>query len=380
MRPGDVVLHVDELSRAQAYRPIELQDTRYRLTPVRSGSEADLMSFLQEDTGERKSEYITKIRRLLAEGRRWNRTVLHSPSDQKIAFYVSGRDGSELVVPMFRIKATKLENTVTRQLLYLVRDQARREGQCVVRIADQYISGNTKRVIREDGFVLQDGNWIGFVISVCADSGTVYARTIEAGRTVSVQIPALRPHLSPIIAAELERTLWPAKITDSDLPSYLIPIRHIWSSELFGVPLTLIPRSDRLGLSREHVYYRSPRPRVEQAPARLVWYVTGSGTDGLAAVIGCSRLEEVVCDRPAVLYEAFRHLGVWQREQINRAADSDQALALRFIDTEIFSHLVTLRRLRELAAENRQSLSLRSPQRISPGLFAAIYQEGNANA
>ena len=57
-------------------------------------------------------------------------------------------------------------------------------------------------------------------------------------------------------------------------------------------------------------------------------------------------------------------------------AKNGTALALRFADTEVFPHQVTLRRLRGLASEYVQSLSLRSAEKISPSLFAAIYQEG----
>jgi predicted nucleic acid-binding protein len=380
MRPADVVLHVDELSRAQAYRPIELQDTEYLLAPVRSGSEAELIAFLNASDGERKPEYMARVRVLLAEGRRWNRVVLRSPKSEPIAFYVVGTSDTELVVPIFRIRTPRLENTIARQLLSVLRDQARHEGRSIVRITDPSLSKYTEIAVRDNGFIRHRGSWIGFVISACADSATVDALAAEAAQSVDLRMPTLRPHLSPVIAAELERTLWPAKIIDSDLPSYLIPIRHTWSAELFGVPQTLMPRPNRLGISREHVYYRSPRPRVEQAPARLVWYVTGSRTEGLAAIIGCSRLDEISCDTPAVLYQAYRHLGVWQREEINRAASSGKALALRFADTEVFPRRVTLRRLRQLAAENRQRLALRSPQKISAELFAAIYQEGHPRA
>ena len=74
--------------------------------------------------------------------------------------------------------------------------------------------------------------------------------------------------------------MWPVKIVDSDLPSYLVPIKHAWSSDLFGVPQTMTPRPNMLGLSREHVYYRSPIPRTP-APARLVWYVTDAPRGGV---------------------------------------------------------------------------------------------------
>jgi GNAT superfamily N-acetyltransferase len=59
MRPADVVLHVDELARAQAYRPVQLQDTAYRLAPVRSGSEEELLLFLNSGEGEHKAKYLS---------------------------------------------------------------------------------------------------------------------------------------------------------------------------------------------------------------------------------------------------------------------------------------------------------------------------------
>lgn len=377
MRPADVVLHVDELARAQAYRPVELEETRYRLSPVRSGAEDILAAFLNEVGGERKPQYLATVRQLLAEGRRWDRILLLSPAGEPVAFYVIGARDGELEVPLFRIKSPRLERTIARQLLFLIRDCARREGQQIIKITDPHLTSYSEMTIRDDGFLRHDGTWTGLVISACADSKAVDAVMSRVAQSVGLTMPALRPSLSPVIAAELERTLWPAKITDSDLPSYLVPIRHVWSADLFGVPRTLLPRPDNLGLSREHVYYRSPRPRVEQAPARLVWYVSGSSPNGLAAVIGCSRLEEVVRDTPAALYSTYRHLGVWSREQITRAAHNGQALALRFTDTEIFPHQIPLRRLYQLAAQDGQKLSLRSSQKISARLFAAIYQEGH---
>jgi hypothetical protein len=68
-------------------------------------------------------------------------------------------------------------------------------------------------------------------------------------------------------------------------------------------------------------------------------------------VIACSRLEEVIAARPAELHQRFRHLGVWQQDQVTRAARNGTALALRFADTEIFPHRVPLRRIRKRRME-----------------------------
>jgi hypothetical protein len=380
MRPTDVMLHVDELAHAQDYRPVELEDTAYNLSPVRSGSEARLEEFLNEAGGERKQPYMSLVRSLLAEGQRWDRTFLISPKQERVAFYVMGSHDGELRVPIFRISSPRLESTIARQLLYKIRDRALSDGRTLVKITDPHLGRETEKVIRDSGFVLHDGAWIGLVIRACADSVTVDELMSEAAESVNLTMPALRPHLSPGIAAELERTLWPAKITDSDLPTYLVPIRPRWSSDLFGLPRTLMPRQDSLGLSREHVYYRSPRPRVEQAPARLLWYVSGSRPGGIGAIVACSRLEEVACDKPSVLYSTYRHLGVWTRDRISEAAHDGQALALRFADTEIFPRQVSLRRLHALATENCQRLWLRSPSKVTTQFFAAVYREGQSDA
>ncbi len=120
-----------------------------------------------------------------------------------------------------------------------------------------------------------------------------------------------------------------------------------------------------------------PRPRVVSAPARLLWYASGAGKDsGVAAVIACSRLEEVIAARPAELHQRFRHLGVWQQDQVTAAARNGTALALRFADTEIFPRRVSLRRLQRLASQFGHPLSLRSAMKVSPQFFTAVYQEG----
>jgi GNAT superfamily N-acetyltransferase len=376
MYPSDVILHVDELSRAQAYRPVQLQDTRYRLAPVRSGTEAELLTFLHTAEGESKARYLELIRGIASGGPRWTRTVLRNPDNKPIALFATGEAGEELVVPVLRIAGGRLEQTTTRQILFQVRDQARREGRGVIRVTEPNLADETQRILREDGFLRIDNHWIALVIRACGNATEINALVTRTARQVGLQLPALQPGLSAVIAADLERTMWPAKITDSLLATYLIPIRPAFSADLFGIPQALTPRPNMIGLSREHVYYRSPTPPAA-APARLIWYVTDAHRGGVAAAIGCSRLDETLTGKPVVLFQRFRHLGVWQLDQVRQAAKAGQAQALRFADTEIFDRQITLRRLRKLADRHGQTLALRSPQKITADLFGAIYQEGH---
>lgn len=376
MQPSDVILHVDELSRAQAYQPVQLQDTGYRLAPVRSGTEGELLTFLHSTEGERKGEYLELVREIAAGGPAWTRTVLRNPDDKPIAFYATGDVDEELDVPILRVIGARLEQTITRQILFQIRDQARRAGRSIIRITDPSMASETQRILREEGFLRVDTHWVALAIQGCGTASAINALIVGTAQQAGLRLPTLQSGLSAVIAADLERTMWPAKITDSLLPSYLVPIRPAWSADLFGIPHTLTPRPNMIGLSREHVYYRSTIPRTP-APARLIWYITDEQRGGVAAVIGCSRLDEAAIGKPTALFQRFRHLGVWQLDQVTKAAKSGQAQALRFADTEIFDHQISLRRLRRLAADHGQTPALRSPQKITPALFAAIYQEGH---
>ena len=375
MHPSDVILAVDELARAQAYQPLQLQDTRYRLVPVRAGTEEELLTFLHNSQGEQKTAYLDLIRSVAAAGPQWTRLVLRDPHGKPVAFYVTGESGQELAIPVLRIAEPRMEQTLTRQILFQVRDQARRENCSIVRITEPNLASETQRILREDGFLRIEGHWIALVICACGDSSVINTLVSQAAQSVGLRLQDLQPGLSAVIAADLERAMWPVKITDSLLATYLIPIKPAWSADLFGIPQALTPRPAMLGLSREHVYYRSPTPPT-RAPARVIWYVTDARSGGVTAAIGSSRLEETVTDKPALLFQRYRHLGALNLDQVNQVARKRRIEALRFADTEIFPHPIRLRHLKQLAAEHGQTLALRSPQRIHPGLFTAIYQKG----
>ena len=161
MRPSDVVLQLDELSRAQEYRPAQLESTQYALTPVRPRSDADLLPFMHDNKGERKPGYLARIRRLLAEGPLWNRLILRDPRGDPIAFFVTGADDSQLLVPVLRVRTGRQEETVTRQLLFLLRKQACAAGKNAIRITDPALADTAMRAIREEGLVHDKDSWVG---------------------------------------------------------------------------------------------------------------------------------------------------------------------------------------------------------------------------
>jgi hypothetical protein len=376
LRPAAVVVHLDELARAEAYRPAALLDTSYRRHLIGVENESDLTVLVNQSAGERPRDLVRTVRELGLAGS--DRVGIYNPEGQIVAAVATVHRDGVLTIPLLRTANTGLADTLARQLLFQLRQQARDAGAAIIRITDRYSSAGARLAAVSDGFHQADDEYYAFVVDECGPAAQVEHHVAVAARQAGVPEPApLRSDMPAVAAAELERIWWPAKITDSGLPTYLIPIQQAFSVDLLGVPHAFV-RHDALGLAREHVYYRSPRGLRLQAPARLLWYISGTGT-GVAyqpGVVACSQLDSVVTDTPQELHSRYRHLGVWDLGTILQASRDGQVQALRFTNTEPLAQ-IPLPRLRKIAtAHGHRSVPPQGPVRLPAELFAALYQEG----
>jgi len=214
------------------------------------------------------------------------------------------------------------------------------------------------------------------------------ASTLEAIRGVPKSFglresaALLRKSVLPAsLVAELEQRFWPMKIQGSDLPTFLVPIRPAFAMELFDSDLSMgtLFRQMPLGIYREQVYYRSPRPSGGlKAPARLLWYVKQQpGVNGSGMIRASSYLLEIAVDRPRTLYRRNSQLGVYSKGDVEGVSRNGQAMALRFGLTEPFPQPLPLSVVRELAAQRGcNNLQLQSPWKVPENLFEDIYERG----
>jgi hypothetical protein len=380
LRPVDVLVHIDELARAEAYRPIAFLDTPLRRQLIGAGHDKALRTLVNRAANERPADLERSIRELARSGH--DRVGVFEPNGGAVGAYATSIAAGVLEVPLLRVADNAGADTLARQLLFLLRQQARAAKTSVVRITDHHPSPPIILAAIGDGFLRQDVSYFAYVLDVAASAAEVEHRAVLAARSVSLPAPApMYAGIPAIVAAEIERRWWPAKVVDSQLPTYLIPIQQRYSIDLLGVPMGLFPREAGLGLSREHVYYRSPHGAYPRGPARLLWYMSGSGGGPHPpGVIACSQLDEVMTGSPDELHSRFRHLGVWSVERIKEAARHGLVQALRFSNTEVFSRPVGLKRLRELGKDHEEHALPQGPLRISSALFADLYAEGGGRA
>ncbi len=380
MQPSEVVTQLNELLQAEAYRPVELQNTTYTTRSLRKETDHDLRPLVTTAGGEPPDNLVRTLKQ--SAGPRDQRIGTFDGSGRLVALLAPRVTNGVLDVAVARVVDRRPADTLAQQMVFYLRQYARDHGCHVITITDDYPSPHIRQAAISDGFHEIGGHLVGFALAMAGAAPQISDRAVSAARRAGVpEPPRLRPAMPSIVAAEIERVWWPVKILDSELPTYLIPIQQVFSSELLGVPTSLIPRSDHLGLSREHVYYRSPRGPRPVAPARLLWYMSkgGRSVPTPAAIIGCSQLDAVVDGTPEELHSRFQHLGVWNERTIAQAAHDGKAQALRFTNTEIFTNPVSVERFQQLAETHGGSTQPPvGPRRISTELFAAIYQEGLA--
>ncbi|MEU6189673.1 GNAT family N-acetyltransferase [Nocardia sp. NPDC047038] len=374
--PDHLVTHLDKLARAWAYQPARLQGSAYDRIRADANDESRLQASLARTSGETRSKLRDLLRKLAREEvPRW---LIRAGDEPAIACYAAHLDGRVLRVPLLRTAEHELSDTIARQLLWLLRRDARDQGAHVIDVSDQHVGGILTRAMAFDPFHHHGDHRYAWVIPVCGSGHDISHATNEARRLVGMGAgPLLRSGLPPRAAAEIERSLWPAKLIDSALRHYVIPIQPRWSSELLGYPLQLTARPVELSLGREQVYYRAADTKLT-APARILWRVS-QGPRTSAEIIGTSFLDAIDADTPTQLHSALAHYGVIDLPGLTKLAGGKPTVqALRFSDTELFNRPISNGTYHQLREQHRGPRTFYGPQPITPELFATLYRTGTA--
>jgi hypothetical protein len=380
LSPVEVIVRIDELVHAEAYRPVELVRTTYSERRLGVGETQGLQTLANTGGGERPAQWTSLLSSLAIAGK--DRFGVYDAAGEVVAAYCVWSADGVLDVPMLRVTSKPIGDTIARQLLFQLRQRARSVQASLIRIGDQHLPRRVRLAALDDGFGESGDHLYALILDVAACSDRVEHVAALAARRGGLPEPSsLRSTMHVAVAAELERTWWPVKILDALLPTYIIPIQQAYSADLLGIPNGLLPRSDTLGLNREHVYYKRPGGTQVHAPGRLLWYMSQGGRSAHepSAIVACSQLESVMTGTVDDLHSRYQHLGVWDRRTIAASERDGKVQALRFINTEIFPSPVERTRIEQLARENGSTgQPPTGPLPIPPEFFAALYAEGRS--
>ncbi|NEP78742.1 MAG: GNAT family N-acetyltransferase [Okeania sp. SIO3C4] len=403
IHPRDLIIQVDEIRRQTEYQPVRLAGTLLQKNRVTLGQEKLLNEYFRADKlGETKADFKQKILRFITEKDKFDCFLVFEREKQPLALVVYDRRKKyELEIPLMRVVETSITATIANHLVFESISISAREERNFTKITDPFLPEAVIRNIHQDGtFDEFDNTYLRANMAIAKTANQLshdleklavsLGKEYDFFRKISqlLQKKVENENEQKELYFNLEKYLWPAKIIDANLPTWIIPIKAFWAKDLFDEELAnnyLLGSKTELALKRELVFYRSKRASAGLKPGvigRIIWYVSNdeSFPYGTTKVIkACSRLDEVIVDKPEKLYRQFRNLGVYKLEdliKITKNKPNEDIMAIRFSDTQILTNTITLKELQDIL---KKHITVQGVFKITPEQFAEIYDKANKN-
>lgn len=373
-RPGELVTQIDSLQQGHLYNRSEIAGTNEifgsRLTEVSD----DLIARVKAGH-EKHHEVRRPLARCLADPHRFHSHQIRDRDGVLLAAYVIDRQPKVHEVPFFRVCDKRRAATLSRAILTgIVRDAAA-IGIGAVLVTDQQADA---LACADLGFLPVKQGQLKLILSGWLSIDQVPALLAWDDPQVAkikAALPAART--DTLVASELEHTLWPAKLSDSAIPSFVVPIKARFAEHLFDYRLaagSLFGADVDLALNPESAYYRAARPGIA-SPARVLWYVCQSDNyPATMSIRACSRIMEVVKGPPKQLFKRYRRLGVYKWSDLMETAGTaeNEIMAFRFDDTELLSPL-SWDEFQPILKAHDVHTTLQSPIQIPAEVFGELY-------
>lgn len=394
--PSDIIIHLDELIREEEYQPSKLAGTSIISRRIQSNEQKQFAREFQcVNEGEKVAELIGQLRQYSSQPNLYISSVVLLGKEPVTLIAYARPNSQTLELPLIRAGKSSLSPTVIRNLILQSIIMSANEGRYFTKISDKYLSPTVLSALNEYGFFKISDYFFKINLNLANNAKDLayFLRTIMpcvseqerfffAQFAEQLELSHTEENINNL--AKLEKLMWPAKILDANIPSFMVPIRPQWAEQLFDAGLAeqnLFGVDPFLALNVESVFYRSKlNARGISAPARILWYITGNRSYYQTQCIrACSILDEVVINKPGPIFKRFRRLGVYQWQDLYNLAKSDvecDIMALKFSHTELFSAPLTLKIIRKAFDDFNIKVPLRSPIPLPNELFARLYLQG----
>ncbi|HEX3856276.1 MAG TPA: GNAT family N-acetyltransferase [Verrucomicrobiae bacterium] len=391
LHPTELINQLDSVKREAEYQPARLAGSRMKEMLLTSEHEAlAIEAFQQTALGERKSDFQKHLHRHLSHPKESECKLIVDENEHPVVLIIRNRSTAHTTeIPLLRTARHPLAPTVVRHLLRQTLEDSARENRDCTKVSDGNAGAVVVDALRETGFVPVGATWMKINLACVETATAITVRLFELAKNapelkngialIATALADLQKNPLPTLAAQIERALWPAKIVDADLPSFIVPIRPEWAEHFFDEELAsrrLFGLRHDLHFGREAVYYRSKQISGLKFPGRILWYVSqGNENTGSMSVKACSSLDEIVIGKPKELYKQFRRLGVYEWRNVWELAHKnldEKIMAIRFGDTERFHTPVSHQQLKKLGIAG----TIQSPRPITQEVFAKIYSMG----
>lgn len=385
LRPTDFILIIDQGNNKANYISTRIAGVNYDYTQLKSKEIDSLIDiFLAKEISEKTHELRSILTNIGGNLDKCQIKTVTDRSGRKIGIWACELESNSLRILLIRTVKSRLSGTLFKQLLIEAINYGRAKGKNLISVYDRYINTDGLETLEALGFILKDNIWHKMTMAGVTTSKNLFSKQLIQSILNKQRIEKFNSsEATPEFKCNVERMFWPLKFSDLDIPVYIIPIKPYWSSQLIDVYAannTLFGAPPELAWNRENVYYRSVKPVSEISPARILWYASTSKDqykERTNAIVGYSYLDEVHIGEAKILFQRFRHYGIYEWKDIYKQAKYDAhniIKAIKFSDTEVFKNPISFTQVNEILSTNgRRKNTFASPLEISNDIFLKLY-------
>ena len=395
IHPADLILHTDALLRSVEYQPQRFGESAIRIRRLTEVDIAEVVTTFADDASEGKKRFASKLRSLLSQPKEiTTQLISHNNAPLGLISYQI-IPNKKLMVNMALLAQNTLSDTLSVGMVkWMIEESLSAHVPCLC-VSNTNMSLAIIIACMKFGFYGHEKNLIRLTECKCLTSAQIRARMDEHETTSilpgkycrqvrdDIDRATSSADKAPLIS--IERNLWPLKIEDLDIPTYIVSIRPKYAMHLFDQRMSsedLFGGDSRLLLNIENSYYRSLRGLEIMAPGRILWYVSKGERhyQGTQAIRAVSYLNEVHKGKPKEIFGRFQHLGIYKWTDVLATARGDykrELMAFIFSHTETFNNPVSRSCLEEIwRNEIDGKFFIHAPVKITDILFWRIYKLG----
>jgi predicted nucleic acid-binding protein len=383
--PQRFILEVDQLINKELYSPQKIAGVISHTIKKIGSDELDqcIDVFYAKSSSEKKTVFKDIVNSSLSSKNSEIKIIKYE--DSPIAFFSVENMNDTLFVHFIRVLDKGNSQTLFMQIIFNLINESLKKEAFRIMILEKYFSEYQEIILRKFGFVFISNSWQKLSIDKMINSSQI--SEINNGfidKSIIETLEVLDKKTKDDVLLGLEYKLFPLKFSDLDIPCYIIPILPHWAGQLFDINIskqTLFGADADKLWNIENVYYRHTKPINETAPARILWYASNDKTiERSQAIIATSYLDEVMTDKPKMLFQKNKHYGIYEWKNIYELCNGDietAIRALRFSHTEIFSKPIEYEFIQEVLVSNgMKKNTFPSPLKVNKEIFNKIYLRG----
>lgn len=385
--PAEFYHNIDSILSREVLQTELLPSTHGKLANIRLDETALCSIFLNTAQGEKRHEFVGKLRKNIKNS--FLKSITISNDNYGILYY-SIEQGT-LTVHLLRtsMRPSNFTRIATAFILGELVQIASRNGVGIMYLNDVYAPAEVTSAGTQLGFFKNKKLSLRY-IGKMRDYPSFVKNSLPHG-----MLPTVQDCLADVLRVDdiddidtrvaVERNLFPAKFTDIDIPTYIVPIRPLWARDLItpqviGQHSLFASDTGNVLMHDLNVYYTRTKTRIA-TPGRILWYITENSNRDVYAlwskhIIAVSYLDEVYSGTKNEIFKKFWKIGVYRWADIS-SMPGEICTAMLFSRTEIFTNKIPYRDVADVIRRkmNKGFTSI-SATSVSKDVFFEIYEQG----